>query len=181
MEVSGINTHTNIQSLNRVQIFATPRIIVSIHGILQARILEWVTIPSPGDFPDPGIKPGSPALQADLLALCHLGSLMLMVGDNSAGGRFSTIAVCFYTKMVVSCQFLKIRSELQYSKGGDKCCQNLLWSFCLLSYWAAALLLVPYKIHQAIEISEASFPVDSGTKTDSCSRISVSLHLGLSF
>ena len=37
----------------------------SVHGILQARILEWVTFPSAGDLPDPGIKPGSPALQAD--------------------------------------------------------------------------------------------------------------------
>ena len=32
------------------------------------RILEWVAyIPSPGDLPDPGIKSGSPALQADSL------------------------------------------------------------------------------------------------------------------
>ena len=31
------------------------------------RILEWVAYPSPGDLPDPGIKPGSPALQADSL------------------------------------------------------------------------------------------------------------------
>ena len=37
----------------------------SIHGILQARILEWVAIPSPGDLPDPGIEPGPPASQAD--------------------------------------------------------------------------------------------------------------------
>ena len=36
-------------------------------GILQARILEWVTIPSPEDLPDPGIEPGSPALEADAL------------------------------------------------------------------------------------------------------------------
>ena len=28
----------------------------SVHGILQARILEWVAIPSPGDRPNPGIK-----------------------------------------------------------------------------------------------------------------------------
>jgi len=27
----------------------------SVHGILQARILEWVAIPPPGDLPDPGI------------------------------------------------------------------------------------------------------------------------------
>ena len=39
----------------------------SVHGILQARILEWVAIPSPGDLPDPGIEPWSPALQADSL------------------------------------------------------------------------------------------------------------------
>ena len=31
------------------------------------RILEWVAYPSPVDLPDPGIKPGSPALQADSL------------------------------------------------------------------------------------------------------------------
>ena len=39
----------------------------SIHGIFQARVLEWIAIPSPGDLPNPGIKPGSPALQADAL------------------------------------------------------------------------------------------------------------------
>ena len=40
----------------------------SIHGIFQARILERVAglpFPSPGDLPNPGIEPGSPALQAD--------------------------------------------------------------------------------------------------------------------
>ena len=31
----------------------------SVHGILQARILEWVACPPPGDLPDPGIKPTS--------------------------------------------------------------------------------------------------------------------------
>ena len=31
------------------------------------RILEWVPIPSPVDLPDPGIKLGFPALQADSL------------------------------------------------------------------------------------------------------------------
>ena len=37
------------------------------HGILQARILEWVPFPPPGDLPSPEIKPRSPALQADSL------------------------------------------------------------------------------------------------------------------
>ena len=39
----------------------------SVHGILQERILEWVAMPFPGDLPDPGIEPGSPALLADSL------------------------------------------------------------------------------------------------------------------
>ena len=36
----------------------------SVHGILQAGILEWVAVPSPGDLHNPGIKPRSPTLQA---------------------------------------------------------------------------------------------------------------------
>ena len=40
----------------------------SVHGIFQARVREWVVIcPSPGDPLNPGIKPGSPTLQADAL------------------------------------------------------------------------------------------------------------------
>ena len=35
--------------------------------ILQAGILEWVALPSPGDLPNPGIEPLSPALQVDSL------------------------------------------------------------------------------------------------------------------
>ena len=38
-----------------------------VHGILQARILEWVDFPSPGDLLNPGIKPRSPTLQVDSL------------------------------------------------------------------------------------------------------------------
>ena len=40
----------------------------SVHGILQAGILEWVAMPPPGDLPNPGIKPRSPALQTDSLS-----------------------------------------------------------------------------------------------------------------
>ena len=31
----------------------------SVHGILQARIIEWLSFPPPGDLPDPGIEPAS--------------------------------------------------------------------------------------------------------------------------
>ena len=59
-----------------------------VHGILQARILEWVAFPSPGDLPDPGIEPRSPLLQEDSLPAepqgqpknTGVGSLSLLQG-----------------------------------------------------------------------------------------------------
>ena len=39
----------------------------SVHGILQARILEWVAISFSRGSSQPGINSGSPALQADSL------------------------------------------------------------------------------------------------------------------
>ena len=41
--------------------------VSSSHGILQARYWSELPFPSPGDLPDPGIKPRSPSLQADAL------------------------------------------------------------------------------------------------------------------
>ena len=55
-----------------------------VHGILQARIWEWVAFPfSRGSF-NPGMKPKSPALQADALQtdkgslLSHQGRLSIV-------------------------------------------------------------------------------------------------------
>ena len=48
----------------------------SVHGISQARKLEWVPCPSPGALPHPGVKPTSPAppaLAGDSSPLHHLG------------------------------------------------------------------------------------------------------------
>ena len=39
----------------------------TVHGIFQARIMEWVTIPFSGGSSPPGIKPMFPILQADSL------------------------------------------------------------------------------------------------------------------
>ena len=39
----------------------------TVHGILQARILEWVAVSSPGAFPAQGLNPGLPHLQVDSL------------------------------------------------------------------------------------------------------------------
>jgi len=46
----------------------------SVHGISQATILELVAIFFPGNLPNLGIKPVSPALQVNSLPLNHQGS-----------------------------------------------------------------------------------------------------------
>ena len=49
----------------------------SVHGILQARLLEWIAMPPPGDVPHPGIKlktPESPALQLYSIPLAPPGN-----------------------------------------------------------------------------------------------------------
>ena len=49
----------------------------SVHGVLQARIQEWVDLPSPGALPSPGVGPALPvssALQTDGLPAGPSGS-----------------------------------------------------------------------------------------------------------
>ena len=48
-------------------------------GILQARILEWIAMPSSMGSSNPGIEPRSPALQAYSLPLNHQGSPTLTI------------------------------------------------------------------------------------------------------
>ena len=39
----------------------------SVHGIFQARVLEWVAISFSRDLPNPGMEPRSPSLETDAL------------------------------------------------------------------------------------------------------------------
>ena len=59
------------QVLSPVPLFVTPwtaaRQAPLSMGILQARMVKWVAMPFSGDLPNSGIKPRSPALQADSL------------------------------------------------------------------------------------------------------------------
>ena len=61
-----------VKSLSRVRLFATPWTVtrqapLSMGFFNQAGILEWAAIPFSRGSSNPGIKPGSPALQADSL------------------------------------------------------------------------------------------------------------------
>ena len=58
-----------VKSLSRVQLFATPWTLAyeALWSMEFSRQEYWsgLPFPSPGDLSNPGIKPGSPALQAD--------------------------------------------------------------------------------------------------------------------
>ena len=54
----------------------------SVHGVLQARVWSGLPFPSPDDLPDPGIEPGSLALQADSLLTELLGKPRNLVGTQ---------------------------------------------------------------------------------------------------
>ena len=66
------------QSLHRVQLCATPRTVACQvplpMGLSRQEYWSGLPCPPPGDLPNPGIEPRSPALQAGSLPLSHLGS-----------------------------------------------------------------------------------------------------------
>ena len=60
-----------VKLLSCVRLFATPwtvayQVPLSM-GFSRQECWSGLPFPSPGDLPDPGIEPGSPALQADAL------------------------------------------------------------------------------------------------------------------
>ena len=59
--------------------------VSSVHGIFQAKVLEWVAIAFPEDLPNPGTELGSPALRADTLPPEPPGK------DPGPPGKFRTI------------------------------------------------------------------------------------------
>ena len=60
-----------VKSLSRIQLFAIPWTVAyqapSPMEFSRQEYWSGLPFPSPGDLPDPGIEPGSPALQTDSL------------------------------------------------------------------------------------------------------------------
>ena len=59
---------SEVKSLSRVRLFATPWTVAYkaplSMGFSRQEYWSGLPFPSPGDLPDPGIEPGSPAFQA---------------------------------------------------------------------------------------------------------------------
>ena len=84
----------------------------TIHGILQVRILEWVPVsPSPGDLPNPGIKPWSLTLQGNSLPAEPSGK-----PKNTEVGSLSLLQWIFLTQEsnqgLLHCRWILYQPEL---------------------------------------------------------------------
>ena len=77
-------------SLSYVRLFSTPWTVarwapLSVHGLNQARILEWLPFPAPGNLPSFGNKCASsesPALQVDSLTSVPLGKPQIVASRH---------------------------------------------------------------------------------------------------
>ena len=74
----------DLVAISHVRLFVTPRTVPrppppgsSVHGISQARILEWVAISFSRGSSQRGIEPGSSVLQADSLLIDPLGRTLM--------------------------------------------------------------------------------------------------------
>ena len=66
-----IQQQSEVKWLSRVRLFAIPWIVayqaLPSMGFSRQEYWSGLPFPSPGDLPNPGIEPGSPALEADAL------------------------------------------------------------------------------------------------------------------
>ena len=71
-------------------------LVSSVRGILQARMLEWVVMPS--SRVSPGIKPRSPALQTDSLPSEPLGKPQENIDSHVKTSMPVTVVVCAWVE-----------------------------------------------------------------------------------
>ena len=108
----------------------------SVHGISQARILEWVAIPFSKASSQPRIEPRSPALQADSLPLSHQGSPIRAVGPllNQLGmgegdwkADFFTfcIHISFFLLQIINKMTLELKNGQKPTGSGSECDKDM--------------------------------------------------------
>ena len=100
--------NVKVKSLSHVRLFATPWTVAyqapQSMGFSRQEYWSGLPFPSPGDLPNPGIEPGSPALQTDALPSEPLGkpkALINLIFLTSSPGRI--INVVSYLPLAQSC------------------------------------------------------------------------------
>ena len=94
-----------VKSLSHVQLFVTPWAVAyqAPQSVEFSRQEYWSgsPFPSPGDLPNPGIEPGSPALQADALPSEPPGYVLPSSIYLKSLFKDSLVYICVYIYMIV--------------------------------------------------------------------------------
>ena len=94
-----------VKSLSRVRLFATPWSVAyqTPPSMGFSRQVYWsgLPFPSPGDLPDPGIEPRSPAFQADALNSDPPGKPIPKKGNAKECSNYHTIALNSHASKVM--------------------------------------------------------------------------------
>ena len=97
-----LKVKVKVKSLSCVQLFATPWTVAyqapPSMGFSRQEYWSGLPFPSPGDLPDPGIEPGSPALEADTLTSEPPGNRTLYnykctLGCKESFSEFHTVKI----------------------------------------------------------------------------------------
>ena len=139
-----------------LSLFLTPWIIHTVHGVLQARILEWVISPFARDLPNPGIKPTSPILQVD-----SLSAEPQWKPKNTGMGSLSLLQWIFLTQESnqgpLPCRQILYQLSYQGSPGKPK--EIFYFSSFPFFPLLSSFLLPPLPLHcQSIIVSQRQIP-----------------------
>ena len=100
-----------VNSLNLVWLFATPWTVAHqappSMGFSMQEYWSGLPFPSPGDLPDPGIEPRSPAFQADALTSEPPGKHW----NSRRGGDCTTVG---WGSLAVSCSLLRAPADSEH-------------------------------------------------------------------
>ena len=114
---------SEVKLLSCVRLFVTPWTIahqaLPSMGFSRQEYWSGLPFPSPGDLPNPGIKPGSPALQADALTTELPGFLIFanLEGEKWKGEKLAVLSFIFpFIKEIKQhvMYFLTIVSSINY-------------------------------------------------------------------
>ena len=116
-----------VKSLSLVQLFETPWTVAHqappSMGFSRQEYWSGLPFPSPGDLPNPGIEPRSPALQADALiseppGKPIMGKPKTKIGKEERSRGPRTTSLCDDSRrQVCQCHSLKIDPEAQRGTG----------------------------------------------------------------
>ena len=98
-----------------------------VHGIFQARVLEWVAMPSSRGFSQPRDWTRSPALQAESLPLSHQGSPIPCLALYKTGAHFFSLYHMPWFEIACSSVYWPVFPSRVNLASTNPICQSHCW------------------------------------------------------